>query len=119
MKREDVTIEGPVKDFTFTVDAGYESRRPLVGDLSRYYGEHLVGQTSSALGPEIQGVKTGVLDDFVTIPIGAEVPARRIVFVKDRCAALKALDGVDQFETLPGKPRVISSPLITRFLGPF
>ncbi|KAF8868216.1 Mss4-like protein [Infundibulicybe gibba] len=91
VKREDVTIEGPVKDFVFAADAGYEVTQTFCANCGT-----TISQVSPAR-PGMQGVGTGILDDFVTIPIGAEV------FVKSRCAALKALDGVAQFTTLPGK----------------
>ncbi|KAF8868217.1 Mss4-like protein [Infundibulicybe gibba] len=90
-KRDGVKIEGPVKTFTLSIGPGRECTRTFCTNCGSQ-----ISQAPSAF-PDMMSVKTGILDDFVTLPIGAEV------FVKDRCTALKALDGVAQFNALPGK----------------
>ncbi|KAF8878722.1 Mss4-like protein [Infundibulicybe gibba] len=90
-KREDVTIEGPVKVFTAIADTGRETTRTFCTNCGTQISQ------GSQNFPEMQIVKTGILDDFATIPIGAEV------YIKDRCDGIKALDNVAQFTKLPGQ----------------
>ncbi|KAF9449779.1 hypothetical protein P691DRAFT_532421 [Macrolepiota fuliginosa MF-IS2] len=87
--QKNVTISGPVKEYTIKAASGNPVTRIFCGNCGS-----AISHKSVFFG-EAQAIQTGNFADFSKLPIGTEL------FVKDRWTGLGPIDGAAQVQAMP------------------